>query len=50
MLSHQGKDITNFLTFRFDLDGVAHPALQWELCHIGWVSLVTTMTERDERM
>jgi hypothetical protein len=31
MLSHPGKDLTNFLTFRFDLDGVAHSALQWEL-------------------
>src|SRR5260370_24931043 len=31
MLSHPGKDITNFLTFRFDLDGVAHLALQWEV-------------------
>src|SRR5258708_32257036 len=30
MLSHPGKDLTNFLTFRFDLDGVAHAALQWE--------------------
>src|SRR5260370_2698573 len=30
MLSHPGKDSTNFLTFRFDLDGVAHSALQWE--------------------
>ena len=30
MLSHPGKDRTNFLTFRFDLDGVAHPALQGE--------------------
>src|SRR6266478_4770740 len=33
MLSHPGKGITNFLTFRFDLDGVAHSALQWELSH-----------------
>src|SRR5207302_10576081 len=30
MHSHPGKDSTNFLTFRFNLDGAAHPALQWE--------------------
>jgi len=30
MHSHPGKDSTNFLTFRCNLDGAAHPALQWE--------------------
>src|SRR5260370_10886930 len=30
VLSHPGKDSTNFFAFRFDLGGVADSALQWE--------------------
>ena len=52
MLLHTRKDLTNCLTFRVDLDGIAHAALQWELVSLSYRVgfLVTTMTERDERM
>jgi RNA polymerase sigma factor (sigma-70 family) len=30
MLLHTRKDLTHCLTFRVDLDGIAHAALQWE--------------------
>jgi hypothetical protein len=47
-----------FLTDRFDLDGVAHSALQWEFVSLShrvgfarhYYAPVTTLTEREEGM
>src|SRR6266853_1908702 len=44
MLSHPGKDSTNFLTFRFDLDGVAHLALQWAVAY----RMLGSLSEADD--
>ncbi len=50
MLSHPGKDITNFLLIGLILTGL--PIRRFNVssspCHIGWVSLVTSMTKRNE--